>query len=168
MTVSYGSGFSISDRTTNADIWIKVYRLLRLTYNGLEFWNLFAVWFAILIIHYSDRTYAARCCAALRWKSASCVLLEQRSSAQRSVCMTGPLLSNPRLKTTSFAHRSHRTFSSRVVSASDCGVRGPRFESRRWQLCLSRQLLRYAVLSTGSAPILQCLGRLSLPPFVGR
>ena len=40
--------------------------------------------------------------------------------------------------------------SSRVVSASDCGVREPRFESRRWQLCLSRQLLRYAVLSTGT------------------
>ena len=33
--------------------------------------------------------------------------------------------------------------SSRVVSASDCGVRGSRFESRRWQLCLSRQLLWY-------------------------
>ena len=41
--------------------------------------------------------------------------------------------------------------SSRVVSASDCGVRGPRFESRCWQLCLSRQLLRYTVLSTGCA-----------------
>ena len=58
--------------------------------------------------------------------------------------------------------------SSRVVSASDCGVRGSRFESRRWQLCLSRQQLRYTVLSTGCAPLLQCLGRLSLPPFVGR
>jgi len=54
--------------------------------------------------------------------------------------------------------------SSRMVSAPDCGVRGPRFESRRWQLCLSRQLLRYTVC----APFLQCLGRLSLPPFVGR
>ena len=29
-------------------------------------------------------------------------------------------------------------------------------------------LLRYTVLSTGCAPLLQCLGRLSLPPFVGR
>jgi len=57
---------------------------------------------------------------------------------------------------------------NRVVSASDCSVRGPRFESRRWQLCLSRQLLWYTVLSTGCAPLLQCLGRLSLPPFVGR
>jgi len=47
-------------------------------------------------------------------------------------------------------------------------VRGSRFELRRWQLCLSRQLLRYTVLSTGCAPLLQCLGRLSLPPFVGR
>jgi len=58
--------------------------------------------------------------------------------------------------------------SSRVVIASDCSVRGPRFESRRWQLCLSRQLLRYTVLGTGCAPLLQCLGRLSLPPFAGR
>jgi len=58
--------------------------------------------------------------------------------------------------------------SSRVVSASDCGVRGPRLESRRCQLCLSRQLLWYTVLSTDCAPLLQCLGRLSLPPFVGR
>jgi len=33
--------------------------------------------------------------------------------------------------------------SSRVVSASACGVRGPRFESLLWQLCLSRQLLWY-------------------------
>jgi len=44
--------------------------------------------------------------------------------------------------------------SSRVVSASDCSVKGPRFESRRWQLCLSWQLLRYIVLSTGCAPFL--------------
>ena len=58
--------------------------------------------------------------------------------------------------------------SGRVVSASDCGVRGSRFESRRWQLCLSRRLLRYTVLSTGCAPLLQCLGRLSLLPSVGR
>ena len=58
--------------------------------------------------------------------------------------------------------------SSWVVSTSDCGVRGTMFESHRWQLCSSRQLLRYTVLSTGCAPLLQCLGRLSLPPFVGR
>ena len=57
---------------------------------------------------------------------------------------------------------------SRVVSASDCGVRGPRFESHRGRLCLSRQLLRCATLGTGCAPLLQCLGRLSLPPSVGR
>jgi len=44
--------------------------------------------------------------------------------------------------------------SSRVVSASDCGVRGSSFESHRGQLCLSRQLLRYTVLSTGCAPLL--------------
>ena len=30
----------------------------------------------------------------------------------------------------------------RVVSASDCGVRGSRFESHRGRLCLSRQQLR--------------------------
>jgi len=58
---------------------------------------------------------------------------------------------------------------SRVVSAaSDCGVRGPRFESHRGRLCLSWQLLRYTALGTGCAPLLQCLGRLSLPPFVER
>ena len=34
--------------------------------------------------------------------------------------------------------------------------------------CLSRQLLWYTVSSTGCAPLLQCLGLLSLPPFVGR
>jgi len=42
----------------------------------------------------------------------------------------------------------------RVVSASDCGVRGPRFESRRVRLCLSRPPLRYAALGTGCAPLL--------------
>ena len=46
-------------------------------------------------------------------------------------------------------HRSCTAYyaglSSRVVSASDCGVRGSRFESRRWQLCLSRQPLRYSL-----------------------
>jgi len=53
----------------------------------------------------------------------------------------------------------------------DCGVRGPRFESHRRQLCLSRQPLRYTALGTGCTPLLQCLGRLSqvsLPPSVGR
>jgi len=29
-----------------------------------------------------------------------------------------------------------------VVSASDCGVRGPKFESHRGRLCISRQPLR--------------------------
>ena len=57
--------------------------------------------------------------------------------------------------------------SSQVVSTSDCSVRGSRFESHHGQLCLSRKLLRYTVLSTGCAPLPQCLGRLSLPPFVG-
>ena len=54
-----------------------------------------------------------------------------------------------------------------VVSTSDCGVRGPRFESHRRRLCLSRQPLRYTALGTGCAPLLQCLGRLSLLPSVG-
>jgi len=51
----------------------------------------------------------------------------------------------------------HRTagLSSRVVSASDCGVRRSRFESRRWQLCLSRRLLRY-VQSWARAVHLYC------------
>ena len=44
----------------------------------------------------------------------------------------------------------------------DCGVRG------RGQLCLSRQPLRCTALGTGCAPFLQCLGRLSLPPSMGR
>ena len=34
--------------------------------------------------------------------------------------------------------------------------------------CLSRQSLRYTAFGTGCAPLLQCLGRLSLPPSVGR
>jgi len=34
-------------------------------------------------------------------------------------------------------------------------------------LCLSRQPLQYTALGTGWTPILQCLGRLSLLPYVG-
>jgi len=44
----------------------------------------------------------------------------------------------------------------------DCSVRG------RGRLCLSRQLLRCTALGTAAHTFLQCLGRLSLPPFVGR
>ena len=54
-----------------------------------------------------------------------------------------------------------------VVIASNCGVRGPRFDSHRGRLCLSRQPLRYTALGTGCAPLLQCLGRLILLPSVG-
>ena len=54
-----------------------------------------------------------------------------------------------------------------MVSASDCSVRGPRFDSHRGRLCLSRQPLRYTALGTGCAPLLQCLGQLSLLPSVG-
>ena len=42
--------------------------------------------------------------------------------------------------------------SSLLVSASDCGMRGPRFESHRGRLCLSRHPLRYADLGMGCAP----------------
>ena len=52
--------------------------------------------------------------------------------------------------------------SSRVVSASDCGVRGPTFEPHRGRLCLSRQPLRYAPLGTGCGLVLQYLGQSSL------
>jgi len=45
-----------------------------------------------------------------------------------------------------------------VVSSSDYGVRGPRFESRHRQLCLSRRPLQYTALGTGCAPLLQYLG----------
>ena len=48
--------------------------------------------------------------------------------------------------------------SSRVVSASDCRVRGPRFESHRRRWCLSPQPLRYASWDTGCALLLHCLG----------
>ena len=64
-------------------------------------------------------------------------------------------------------HITHITgLSSRVVSTSDCSVRGPRFESHFRQLCLSRQLLRYTALGMGCTPLLQWLGWLSLAPFV--
>ena len=51
-----------------------------------------------------------------------------------------------------------------VVSASDCGVRGPRFESHRSRLYPSLQLLWYTALGTGCTLLLHCLGWLSLPP----
>jgi len=40
--------------------------------------------------------------------------------------------------------------------------------SHRSQSCLSWQSLRYTALGTGCAPLLQCLGRLSLPPSMRR
>ena len=55
-----------------------------------------------------------------------------------------------------------------VVSMPDSGVSEPRFESHCNQLCISWWSLRYTALGTGCAPLLQCLGRLSLLPFVGR
>jgi len=61
-----------------------------------------------------------------------------------------------------------RRSSSQQPSASDCCVRGPRFESYRGRLCSSQQPLRYTALGTGGAPLLQCLGRLSLSPRHGK
>ena len=61
-------------------------------------------------------------------------------------------------------YRDYAGLSSRLVCASDGGVRRPWFESHCRRLCLSRQPLRYTALGTGCAPLLQCLGRLSLPP----
>ena len=49
-----------------------------------------------------------------------------------------------------------------AVSASDCGVRGSRFESYSGRLRLSQTPLSYAVLGTGCTPLLQCLGQLNL------
>ena len=89
-----------------------------------------------------------------------------RAPSSQSHCSSWPVAATNDPSCTALVGQTG--LSSRVVSASDCGVRGSRFESRRWQLCLSRQLLRYTVLSTGCSPLLQCLGRLSLPPFVGR
>ena len=54
-----------------------------------------------------------------------------------------------------------------MVSAPDCGVRRPRFESHRGRLCSSRMPLRYAVLGTGCAFLLQRLGQLSLASLRG-
>jgi len=54
-----------------------------------------------------------------------------------------------------------------VVSVSECGVWGAcRFKSHHGRLCLSRQPLRYAVVGTGCAPLLQCLVNSALHPSV--
>jgi len=55
-----------------------------------------------------------------------------------------------------------------VLSAHDCCVRGPMFESHRGRLCLSRMPLWYAVLGTGCAPLLQYLDQLSFASLLGR
>jgi len=74
--------------------------------------------------------------------------------------------SSVRALVNAYVRRSGR--SGRVVCASDCGVRGPTFESHRGRLCLSLRPLRYTALGRGYAPLQQCLGRLSLPLSVGR
>jgi len=50
---------------------------------------------------------------------------------------------------------------------SDCGVRGLRVEFDRRHLCFSWHTLRYTAFGTGCTPLLQYLGRLSLPPSGG-
>jgi len=65
-------------------------------------------------------------------------------------------------------HSWHAGISGLVLSAPDSGVRGPRFEPFRGQLCLSRQPLQYAASGTGCALLLQCLDQLSLAPLGGR
>jgi len=60
------------------------------------------------------------------------------------------------------------TFGGRMDTLIACGVSGLKFESHRGRLCLLRQTLRYTALCTGCEPLLQGLGRLSLPPSVGR
>ena len=45
-----------------------------------------------------------------------------------------------------FVYVINTGLSSGVVSSSDCGVKGPRFESHRGRLCLSRRLLRFTAL----------------------
>ena len=40
--------------------------------------------------------------------------------------------------------------------------------NHRRRLCLPLQLLRYTALGMGCAPLLQCLGRLSLTPSIER
>jgi len=79
-----------------------------------------------------------------------CGLLLPMSHVTWSVCLSGYLC---------VGHTGHTDL---VASASDCGMTGPRFESHRRRLCLSRQPLRYAALGTACAPLLQCLGQLSL------
>jgi len=73
-----------------------------------------------------------------------------------------------RVSVHSYNNRVTAGRSGLVVSASDCGLRGPGFESHCGRLCLSRWPLRYAALSTGCAPLLQCLGHPSLASFLGR
>jgi len=53
-----------------------------------------------------------------------------------------------------------------VVSAFDCGARGPELESHRGRLCLSWRPMRFTALGTGCTHLLQCLGWLGLLPSV--
>ena len=94
------------------------------------------------------------------------------SGSSSSGSTAGRLLSTTTTRLT-YTHTTHNNQptagrSGRVVSASDCGVREPTFEPQRGRLCLSRRPLRYTALGTGCAPLLQCLGRLSLPSSVGQ
>ena len=51
------------------------------------------------------------------------------------------------------------------VSTPDCDAGGSRFVYHRGRLCLALMPLWYAVLGTGCAHLLQCLGQLNLASF---
>ena len=101
-------------------------------------------------------TQGAGCRCNFLQGSSHCLALLSVWSAD-SLCMVWSMLQNV------FAFDTYAGHSDLVISTSDCGVRGPGFESRHGQLCLSYQPLWYTVC----APVLQCLGRLSLL-FVGQ
>jgi len=65
------------------------------------------------------------------------------------------LLQTARLHVFALLHITGR--SDLVVSASDCGVREPRFESHLGRWCLSWWLQWYTALGTGCAPLMQYL-----------
>jgi len=94
-------------------------------------------------------THAARCCAALakhkkRFYQRSSTT---RGTAQKSSYPTFAVRTTLQQNVLQLAQMNGFNeedifgLSSRVVSASDCDVRGPKLKSRRGQLCLSRQLL---------------------------
>ena len=55
-----------------------------------------------------------------------------------------------------------------AVSESDCGVRGPRFESPPRAIVFIATVMWCAALGTGCTPLLRCLSQLSLASVRGR